>query len=135
MDVTLKQLRYLIALAEAGHFGRAAASSHVSQPALSVQIRALEAALGAPLVERRSRAVTVTPAGRELLERARRIMAEMRELQEVARRPDGLGGRLRLGVIPTVAPYLLPVALPMLRARNLALDLGVREAQTRQLVD
>jgi LysR family hydrogen peroxide-inducible transcriptional activator len=135
MEVTLRQLKYLISLADEGHFGRAAAAVNVSQPALSVQIRDLEARLGVRLVERRARRVALTPAGREVLRRARRVEAEVRELQDAARRERGLGGRLRLGVIPTVAPYLLPVALPLLRGRNIALDLGVREAQTQTLVD
>ncbi len=135
MEVTFRQLRYLIALAEEGHFGRAAAAVSVSQPALSVQIRELETSLGVQLVERRSRQVVVTAAGRDVLARARRIIGELRELQQTARWVRGLGGRLRLGVIPTVAPYLLPVALPLLRGRNLALDLGVREAQTAALVE
>jgi LysR family hydrogen peroxide-inducible transcriptional activator len=135
MDVTLRQLRYLIALADAGHFGRAAAAANVSQPALSVQIRELEARLGATLVERRARAVTLTAAGREALRRARRIVAETEELKQAVRWQRGLGGRLRLGVIPTVAPYLLPAALPLLRARNVALDLRVREAQTQTLIE
>lgn len=135
MEITLRQLRYLICLADEGHFGRAAAAAHVSQPALSVQIRELETRLGVALFERRARRVTPTPAGREVLRRARRIEAELRELQAAARLERGLGGRLRIGVIPTVAPYLLPVALPLLRGRNIALDLGVREAQTQALVD
>jgi LysR family hydrogen peroxide-inducible transcriptional activator len=135
MDVTLRQLRYLVALGEELHFGRAAASARVSQPALSVQIRELEARLGTALMERRARDVALTPAGREVLRRARRILDETREMQEAARLRRGLGGRLRLGVIPTVAPYLLPAALPLLRARNIALDLGVREARTQTLLD
>lgn len=135
MDVTLRQLRYLIALAEEGHFGRAAAAVNVSQPALSVQIRDLEATLGVQLVERGGREIVVTPAGREALRRAQRVMQEVAGLAETARWRGGLGGRLRLGVIPTVAPYLLPAALPLLRGRDLALDLGVREAQTHLLID
>lgn len=135
MEITFRQLRYLIALAEHGHFGRAAAAVNVSQPALSVQIRALEAALGTRLVDRAAREAILTPAGREVLRRARRITDEMRELAQAARWERGLGGRLRLGVIPTVAPYLLPEALPLLRSRNLALDLGVREAQTQALLE
>ena len=135
MDITLRQLRYLIALAEEGNFGRAAAAVNVSQPALSVQIRELESALGTQLFERRAREVVVTPAGRDVLWHARRVMDEMRELQQAARWQRGLGGRLRLGMIPTVAPYLLPAALPLLRARNLGLDLGVREGRTQALVE
>ncbi len=135
MDITLRQLKYLISLADEGHFGRAAAAANVSQPALSVQIRALEARLGVQLIERGARRVTPTPAGREVLRRARRIEAELREMREAARLERGLAGRLRLGVIPTVAPYLLPVALPLLRGRNIGLDLGVREARTQALID
>jgi LysR family transcriptional regulator, hydrogen peroxide-inducible genes activator len=134
MAITLRQLRFLAALAEAGHFGRAAAAVNVSQPALSVQIRELEAALGVRLVERGAREVVVTPTGREVLRRARRILEEVSEIEQVARWDRGLAGRLRIGVIPTVAPYLLPSALPSLRARNLSLDLGVREAQTDRLI-
>ncbi|HVL22350.1 MAG TPA: LysR substrate-binding domain-containing protein, partial [Amaricoccus sp.] len=135
MSFTLKQLRYLTALAAEGHFGRAAASVNVSQPALSVQIRELEAALGTPLVERGGRELVITPTGHEIVRRARRILDEVREIQQVARWHHGLGGRLRIGVIPTVAPYLLPHALPLIRARHLSLDLGIREARTDRLVD
>jgi LysR family hydrogen peroxide-inducible transcriptional activator len=135
MPFTLKQLRSLVALAEEAHFGRAAAVVSISQPALSVQIRELEAALGASLVERGRREIVVTPTGREVVRRARRILAEVGAIEQVARWDRGLAGRLRIGVIPTVAPYLLPAALPLLRARNLMLDLGVREAQTDVLLD
>jgi LysR family hydrogen peroxide-inducible transcriptional activator len=134
MAFTLKQLRYLVALADAGHFGRAAAAANVSQPALSVQVRELEAALGVRLVERGPREAVITPTGREIVRRARRILDEAGEIEQVARWDRGLAGRLRIGVIPTVAPYLLPSALPRLRSRNLSLDLGVREALTDRLV-
>lgn len=135
MQVTLRQLKYLIALADEGHFSRAAQATNVSQPALSVQIREMEDRLGVQLVERHARRIDFTPAGREVLWRARRIMDELNELQQAARWERGLGGKLRLGVIPTVAPYLLPAALPLLRTRNVLLDLGVREAQTQALMD
>ncbi|MBB5220737.1 LysR family hydrogen peroxide-inducible transcriptional activator [Amaricoccus macauensis] len=135
MSFTLRQLRSLTALAEEGHFGRAAAAVNISQPALSVQIRELEATLGARLVERGPREAVLTPTGREIVRRARRIFEEVREIEQVARWHGGLSGRLRIGVIPTVAPYLLPLALPELRARNISLDLGVREAQTERLID
>ncbi len=134
MDLTLRQLRYLISLAEVRHFGRAAAAVNVSQPALSVQIRELESALGVRLFERRAREIALTPAGVEVLRRAHRIMRELSELQQAARWRRGLAGRLRLGVIPTAAPYLLPRALPLIRARSPDLDLGVREAQTTTLL-
>lgn len=135
MNFTLRQLRSLTALADEGHFGRAAAAVNISQPAISVQIRELEAALNARLVERGPREAVLTPTGREIVRRARRIFEEVREIEQVARWHAGLSGRLRIGVIPTVAPYLLPVALPELRSRNISLDLGVREAQTERLLD
>lgn len=134
MSITLRQLRYLQALAEHRHFGRAAEACHVSQPALSVQIRELEATLGAALCERGRGEVTLTALGREIAARAERVLAEVREIEQTARWSGGLAGRLSLGVIPTVAPYLLPAALPLLRARDLELDLGVREAQTAALL-
>lgn len=135
MNVTLRQLQYFIALAETRHFGRAAARVHISQPALSVQIAALETALGARLIDRTGRGVILTPTGHAVLAHARAMMAELRALTDAARAERGLAGQLTLGVIPTVAPYLLPVALPLLRARNVTLDLRVREAQTDLLLD
>lgn len=134
MEITLRQLRYLIALARHRHFGHAANSVNVSQPALSVQIKALEQALGTRLIERGGREIVVTPMGREILRRAERIEREVQEMTEAARWRQGLVGRLRLGVIPTIAPYLLPAALPLLRSLNLDLDLGVREARTERLL-
>ncbi|MBL3569363.1 LysR family transcriptional regulator [Rhodovulum sp. BSW8] len=134
MNITLRQLSYFIALAETRHFGRAAESVHVSQPALSVQIRELETDLGVQLVERQPRAVVLTPAGHDLLRHAQRVMQEVRALRDAARWQRGLGGRLSLGLIPTVAPYLLPKALPLIRAQNLTLEIGVREARTDRLL-
>ncbi len=133
MNVTLRQFAYFIALAEELNFGRAALRVHVSQPALSMQIKELEASLAVTLVDRRPRDVRLTRAGREVLARARRIIAEARDLEAVARR-QGLVGQLNLGVIPTVAPYLLPGALTRLRATDLTRDLRVREAQTAPLL-
>ncbi|ARC89250.1 LysR substrate-binding domain-containing protein [Rhodovulum sp. MB263] len=134
MSITLRQLSYFIALAEHRHFGRAAETVHVSQPALSVQIRELEAGLGVQLVERQPRGVVLTPAGHNLLRHARRVMQEVSALKDAARWQRGLAGRLSLGLIPTVAPYLLPVALPLIRADNLSLEIGVREARTDLLL-
>jgi len=134
MNITLRQLSYFIALAETRHFGRAAAAVHVTQPALSTQIRELEDRLGAELVDRSDRAFRLTPAGQEVLASARRIMAEVDRLHAATRWETGLHGRLKLGVIPTVAPYLLPEALPRLRARDVTLDLRLREAQTEVLL-
>lgn len=132
MNITLKQLHYFRALAEERNFGRAALRVHVSQPALSMQIRELEETLGAPLVERLPRDVRLTPAGREVLERARRALDEVEMLAADAR-SRRLSGRINLGVIPTVAPYLLPHVLMTLR-RSGQRDLRVREAQTADLI-
>lgn len=134
MNVTFRQLSYFLALVEEGHFGRAAERVFVTQPALSMQIKELEDILGAQLVERQTRGIRLTRAGREVLERARRILAEVTELEADARR-KGLTRRVNLGVIPTVAPYLLPQVLPDLRAADIGRDLRLREAQTDQLVD
>ena len=135
MNVTLRQLSYLIALAEERHFGRAAGRAHVSQPALSTQIRELEDRLGAPLIDRSDRAVRLTPAGDEVLASARRIMAEVERMEAAARWQEGLSGRLKLGMIPTVAPYLLPQTLALIRVRAQGLDLRLKEAQTEVLLD
>lgn len=134
MAITLRQLGYFVALAENGNFGRAAAVVNISQPALSVQIRELEAQLGSPLVERGAREILLTHVGREVLVHARRVLGDVEALKQAARWKSGLAGRLLLGVIPTVAPYLLPVALPLLRQRNIEMELRVREAQTEKLL-
>ncbi|MCV2872899.1 LysR substrate-binding domain-containing protein [Defluviimonas sp. WL0050] len=133
MSITLRQLSYFLALADARSFGGAAEKVHISQPALSMQIRELEAALNVALVERLPRGLHLTREGRELETRARRILAEISELEAAARR-KALTGRLNLGVIPTVAPYLLPRALPNLRADDLTRDLRIREARTDDLM-
>lgn len=134
MNITLRQLSYFKALADTGGFGRAADLCRVSQPALSMQIRELEAMLGAPLVERKARAVVLTPFGRRILHHAERVLGEMHRLEESARWRDGLAGRLALGVIPTVAPYLLPDLLARLRAADIALDVQVQEGKTARLL-
>ncbi|HEY0213256.1 MAG TPA: LysR substrate-binding domain-containing protein [Paenirhodobacter sp.] len=129
MNITLRQLSYLRALAREGSFSRAADVVNVTQPALSVQIRDLETELGLVLVERLPRGIRLTGAGRMVLDRAERIEAELRALEAEARRGQG---RLNLGVIPTIAPYLIPVALPQLRA--VAAGLRLREARTETLL-
>jgi LysR family transcriptional regulator, hydrogen peroxide-inducible genes activator len=132
---TLRQLRYLDALARFRHFGIAAAHCAVTQPALSTQIQDLERKLGVDLVERRYKDVQLTPVGREVAERAARILADVRDLGEFARlRTAPLSGDLRLGVIPTIAPYLLPPLLPLLRERYPTLELHIRETQTQALI-
>ena len=132
--ISLRQLRYFVALARHGHFGRAAEECHVSQPALSVQIQELEAGLGAALIERKRSAAGLTPLGAEILKRAQAILADVRDLEDFARHGAAvLAGGLRLGVIPSIAPYLLPAALPLLQARFPALELSLQERQTRDL--
>ncbi|WP_439574112.1 LysR substrate-binding domain-containing protein [Phreatobacter sp.] len=132
--VSLKQLRYFDALARNGHFGRAADDCAVTQPALSMQIQELERELGLKLLERRRNGVKLTSEGREIARRAARILAGVRDLKDYAQHlSEGLTGTLQLGVIPSVAPYLLPRFLPKLRARYPDLDVHIRETQTAQL--
>jgi LysR family transcriptional regulator, hydrogen peroxide-inducible genes activator len=134
--ITTKQLRYFDALAATLHFGRAAEPCAVTQPALSMQIRELERQLGIALVERRATDVVLTATGEEIAERARRILNELRDLADFARRRSGtLTGALRLGLIPSIAPYLLPETLPQLLRAYPNLDLELRETQTAQLMD
>jgi len=134
--ITLKQLRYLSALARLRHFGRAAQDCAVTQPALSMQIRELEREIGVDLVERRPGEVAFTEAGREVVERADLILAATRDLVDVARhRGRLLSGALRFGVIPTIAPYVLPRVLPALQQRYPDLTLDMRETQTHVLLD
>lgn len=136
MSPTLRQLRYLDALARFRHFGLAASHCAVTQPALSTQIQDLERKLGVDLVERRYKDVQLTPVGREIAERAARILADVRELGEFARhRAAPLSGTLRLGVIPSIAPYLLPPLLPLIRERYPQLELHIRETQTQTLIE
>src|SRR5579883_1071989 len=113
---TLRQLQHLVALAEHRHFGKAAAACHLTQSSLSASIAALETALQAPLVDRTKRSVVLTRLGEETVERARRLLAEAAALAGAARAGGApLSGTLRMGVIPTIGPFLLPPALPALR--------------------
>jgi LysR family transcriptional regulator, hydrogen peroxide-inducible genes activator len=134
--ITLRQLKYLEALAEHRHFGKAAEACAVTQPALSMQIRELEKFLGVELVERRPGEIVLTDIGIEVMRRGGRVLAETRDIVDFARhygRP--LTGRLRLGVIPTIAPYLLPRILPALQRRCPELRVELRESQTKVLLD
>ena len=134
--ITLRQLRYLSALAKHGHFGRAAEACSVTQPALSMQIRDLERTLGVAVVERRPGEVMLTDVGREIARRAEDVLTASRDLVDFARHRSGLlTGRLTLGVIPSLAPYLLPRILPLLQSRFPELQLELRETQTRQLIE
>lgn len=134
-NITFRQLRFVDALARFRHFGLAAEACSVTQPALSMQIKALEESLGAKLFERGARQVRLTGLGEEIATRARDILRAVGELEDVARtRRDGPGGRLRLGVIPTIAPYLLPRLIRDLGARYPGVDLQLRETQTERLI-
>ena len=125
---TLKQLQYLVALADHGHFGRAAEASFVTQSTLSAGIRELETLLDAHLVERTRRVVRFTPLGDRIADRARRILADAEDLAALAQMESKpLTGDLRLGVIPTIAPFFLPRALPALRKAHPNLRLFLRE--------
>lgn len=132
---SVRQLRYFVALDETGHFGRAAESCHVSQSAFSVAIRDLENLLGVSLVDRSNRSVTITPTGRDVADQARLCLRDLGQLADLAARRQGpLTGPLTLGVIPTIAPFLLPKCLGKLRRQFPALRLYIREAQTSELV-
>lgn len=134
-NLTLKQLRYFEALARHGHFGRAADACAISQPALSVQIKELEETLGTELFERGARQIRLTSFGEGFGERVRDILRSVDELGDLARASrQQLVGRLRMGVIPTVAPYLLPTIISNLARLHDGLDIHVRETQTQKLL-
>ncbi|ODR98576.1 LysR family transcriptional regulator [Methyloceanibacter methanicus] len=133
--VSFRQLRYLEALARTRHFGRAARDCAVSQPALSMQIKDLEDELKLKLVERRKSGIGLTDKGIEVAGRARTILASVQDLVDYAKGQEGmLTGVLKLGAIPSIAPYLLPAALPVLQARFPDLSLRLRETVTETLV-
>ena len=133
--MNLRDLKYLLALADHRHFGRAAAACFVSQPTLSTQIKKLEEELGVSLVERAPRKVMLTPAGRDAVERARRIVAEVEQMKEAARRSqDPEAGTVRLGMFPTLGPYLLPHVIPRIRERFPDLELLLVEEKSDVLL-
>lgn len=132
--ITLRQLRYLTALARHRHFGRAATDCAITQPALSMQVRELEREIGAELVERRAGEIALTETGREVAQRAEQILAATRDLVDFARHRGVLVGALRLGIIPTLAPYVLPRVLPLLQDSYPQLRLDVRETRTEMLL-
>lgn len=134
-NLTLRQLRYFEALAQQGHFGRAADTCAISQPALSMQIRELEETLGTELFERGARQVRLTAFGEEVAARARDILRSVDELGDLARAArESLTGRLRIGIIPTIAPYLLPAIIGDLTQLHAGLELHVRESVTPKLL-
>jgi len=135
MNFTLRQLRYFEAMARHNHFGRAADACSISQPALSTQIKELEKELGSDLFERGARQVRLTNFGEAFLVRVREILRSVDELGDVARAArNQLAGRLRIGIIPTVAPYMLPRIIGNLTRLYDGLDIHVRETQTAKLV-
>ena len=135
-DLKLKDLRYLVAVADTRHFGRAAERSFVSQPTLSAQLKKLEEYLGVQLIERAPKRVQLTAAGEEVVERARRILEASDEIVELARgHRDPLAGRLRLALLPTIGPYLLPNVAARLRKQLPRLELMLYEYQTDPMLE
>ena len=134
--ITLTELRYIVAVADTGHFGRAAAECHVSQPTLSTQIKKLEEQLGVSIFERTSKRVRLTAAGERIVARARAILEEIRAIGDEARgQQEPLAGPFRLGVIPTLGPYLLPWLLRPLQSAFPRLQLVLQESITATLLD
>jgi LysR family transcriptional regulator, hydrogen peroxide-inducible genes activator len=134
--MNLQELRYLVAVAEQRHFGRAAQACNVSQPTLSSQIKKLEDELGVTLLERTNKRVALTPVGSQILEHAKRALTEATQIERVALAArDPLVGPLRLGVIPTLAPYLMPLILKPLKLAYSGLTIELWEDQTRALVE
>lgn len=134
--MNLQDLRYLVAVAEQRHFGRAAEACNVSQPTLSSQIKKLEEELGVTLLERTNKRVDLTPVGSQILTHARRALAEAGQMEAVAQAArDPLVGPLKLGVIPTLAPYLMPLILKPLKLAYPGMTLELWEDQTRALID
>jgi LysR family hydrogen peroxide-inducible transcriptional activator len=129
--LNLRDLKYLVAVAEHRHFGRAADACFVSQPTLSTQLKKLETELGVTLIERTNRQVLLTPVGERVVSQAQRVLREASRLTQIAEEfADPFGGDFRLGVIPTVAPYLLPRILPPIRKMLPTLKIQLTEAQT-----
>jgi LysR family hydrogen peroxide-inducible transcriptional activator len=135
-DLKLKDLRYLVAVADTRHFGRAAERTFVSQPTLSAQLKKLEEYLGVQLIERAPKRVALTAAGVEIVERARRIVEASEEIVELAKgHSDPLAGRIRLALLPTIGPYLLPNVAAKLRKHLPRLELMLYEYQTDVMLE
>ena len=136
MDLKLKDLRYLVAVADPRHFGRAAERCFVSQPTLSAQLKKLEQYLGVQLIERAPNNVCLTPAGEEIVARARRILEASDEVVTLARtQRDPLAGKLAVALLPTIGPYLLPRVLPAIRKALPRLELRLYEYQTAPMLE
>jgi LysR family hydrogen peroxide-inducible transcriptional activator len=135
VQISLKPLAYLVALADSGHFGQAAERCFVSQPTLSAQLKKLEEQLGVLLVDRSGKRARLTPVGKLVAARARRMLWEAEQIEELARSlGDPLAGEIRVGLIPTLAPYLLPHVAPWLRERFPKLRIVASERQTRPML-
>ena len=135
LNLTFKQFRYFSALAKYRHFARAATACAITQPALSMQLRELEEMLGCALIEKGTRPLRLTDAGLNILSRVDRILNEVENIEEFARSGDSRMHSLRLGVIPTIAPYLLPEIINRLKSRFTDIVLHVQEAMTEQLLE
>ena len=136
MELKLKDLRYLVAVADLRHFGRAAARCFVSQPTLSAQLKKLEQDIGVQLIERAPNNVSLTPAGEEIVARARRILEASEEVVQLARsHRDPLAGRLRVALLPTIGPYLLPRVAPAIRRRLPRVQLRLYEYMTAPMLE
>ncbi|MEJ0006123.1 MAG: LysR substrate-binding domain-containing protein [Steroidobacteraceae bacterium] len=135
-DIKLKDLRYLVAVADTGHFGKAAEHCFISQPTLSAQLKKLEEYLGVQLIERQSRGATLTQAGAQIVARARLILSASDEVVTIAQTyRDPLSGRLRVAMIPTVGAYVLPQVAPAVRKQMPRLDLLLFEYQTAAMLE
>src|SRR5882672_1332586 len=136
VDIKLKDLRYLVAVADSRHFGRAAEHCFVSQPTLSTQLKKLEEYLGVQLIERQPKQVRLTEAGEQIVARARRILEASDEVVTLARgHRDPLAGKLRLALLPTIGPYLLPRVAREIRKALPRLELRLYEYQTEQMLE
>jgi LysR family hydrogen peroxide-inducible transcriptional activator len=134
--VNLRDLQYLVAVAEHRHFGKAADASFVSQPTLSTQLKKLEQELGVELIERNPRQILLTEAGEQVVERAKVILAEADDIRNIAKRAqDPESGTIRMGLFPTLAPYLLPHVVPRLHRRFPKLELLLVEEKTEALLE
>lgn len=134
--MNLRDLKYLVAVADHKHFGKAADACFVSQPTLSMQIKKLEEFLDVKLIERNNKKLLITPIGEEIVARARVILDDAEQIRDLARQSsDPMTGRLRLGVIPTIAPYLLPLILPKIHLAYPELEIHLQEAQTHVITD
>jgi len=136
-NFSLTQLEYILAVAKHGHFAKAAAACHVTQPTLSMQLQKLEEELGVVIFDRSKKPILLTDVGRKLVEQAQAVLFEARKMEGIAHssKAAGVRGELTLGVIPTIAPYLLPMLLPVIERKFPELKLNILELQTKRIVE